>query len=220
MNLEQLDCGNKISPAFLIKFFNTYCCLSAPIGNDRPRTELYINSAVKELFKKYLDEADVANGYITPTKLVKIITSEFKAFNVREVSYPPILFEGRPRQYIPRPQKFDELQDAITNIYNLYVDYKGRLVQIDNEILELRAIWISLGLPSFTVDEQKRVLKVYGGDGDPECCICLDDNKDTIFEPCRHFACCARCSLQVNMCPICRSVILTRIPHNIQSDNI
>ena len=38
----------------------------------------------------------------------------------------------------------------------------------------------------------------------PKCCICLDEEIDTIFFPCRHACCCSKCFSKVSECPMCR----------------
>ena len=41
------------------------------------------------------------------------------------------------------------------------------------------------------------------------CCVCLDKQKNVLFEPCKHICCCIECSknLNPNICPICRKII-------------
>lgn len=69
-----------------------------------------------------------------------------------------------------------------------------------------------------------------------ECVLCFDEQKDTVFIPCGHLACCRsfvppllrgllrtsqsssrasfahRCSKQVSKCPICRKAITHTVP--------
>ena len=40
-----------------------------------------------------------------------------------------------------------------------------------------------------------------------ECCICMDNIKNVIFENCTHVACCKECSKKINKCPICQKKI-------------
>lgn len=42
------------------------------------------------------------------------------------------------------------------------------------------------------------------------CCICYEKEKDTVFVPCGHVACCLNCSYNVDICVICRSDITSR----------
>ena len=64
---------------------------------------------------------------------------------------------------------------------------------------------------SQSVDLQN--FKIYGDgdDEDPDCCICLDAEKDTAFFPCGHYYCCGTCAntlLAGGMpCPICRAKV-------------
>ena len=39
------------------------------------------------------------------------------------------------------------------------------------------------------------------------CKICYDRNRDTLFEPCLHLACCNNCSGHLFDCPICNAEI-------------
>lgn len=48
-----------------------------------------------------------------------------------------------------------------------------------------------------------------------ECIICMEFNKDIIFYPCKHYYCCKSCSKSINLCPICRSIIIFKIKDNI-----
>lgn len=46
-----------------------------------------------------------------------------------------------------------------------------------------------------------------------KCCICFENDKETIFKPCMHQACCTECAEKVksigNGCPVCRKPIHT-----------
>jgi len=44
-----------------------------------------------------------------------------------------------------------------------------------------------------------------------DCTICMDNDKNTIFYPCRHFYCCNNCSRSLKLCPICRTDIRMKI---------
>ena len=44
-------------------------------------------------------------------------------------------------------------------------------------------------------------------DNNMKCIICLTENKCFLFIPCKHLACCEKCSKKVKNCPICRSKI-------------
>ncbi|CAH1183755.1 unnamed protein product [Phaedon cochleariae] len=44
-----------------------------------------------------------------------------------------------------------------------------------------------------------------------ECVICLDIESEMIFVPCGHFCCCIQCSKPIGECPLCRSVIESKI---------
>ena len=40
-----------------------------------------------------------------------------------------------------------------------------------------------------------------------ECIICCENERDTLYMPCRHNAACMRCSKNLEKCPICKIVI-------------
>lgn len=39
------------------------------------------------------------------------------------------------------------------------------------------------------------------------CKICMEEDVEVIFYPCRHLVCCASCGTGIRECPICRSPI-------------
>jgi hypothetical protein len=52
-------------------------------------------------------------------------------------------------------------------------------------------------------------LKIYGDDGNTECCICLEDNQLlVILANCGHYCCCNGCAKNLKQCPLCRSNII------------
>lgn len=53
--------------------------------------------------------------------------------------------------------------------------------------------------------------KIFGDEHDSDCCICLDEQKDSAFFPCGHYYCCGTCAntllIKKMACPICRAKI-------------
>uniref|UniRef100_A0A914E458 RING-type domain-containing protein n=1 Tax=Acrobeloides nanus TaxID=290746 RepID=A0A914E458_9BILA len=47
--------------------------------------------------------------------------------------------------------------------------------------------------------------------GEPICCICMENNRDTILVPCGHHQFCNECAEKVKICPICRRAIEEKI---------
>ena len=45
------------------------------------------------------------------------------------------------------------------------------------------------------------------GEENQDCCICLENKKDVVFNPCGHYVCCTQCSSSLNICPLCRTKI-------------
>jgi len=44
------------------------------------------------------------------------------------------------------------------------------------------------------------------------CVVCLDKRVDTVFLECGHLACCKKCAIKLQTCPICRSPITRVVP--------
>ncbi|KAF4525773.1 hypothetical protein B566_EDAN002035 [Ephemera danica] len=42
--------------------------------------------------------------------------------------------------------------------------------------------------------------------GERECCICMNQLRNTAFQPCGH-RCCSMCAPQLSHCPMCRCPI-------------
>jgi hypothetical protein len=42
------------------------------------------------------------------------------------------------------------------------------------------------------------------------CVLCLNESRDTLLHPCRHFGLCGACATQVANCPVCRTRIVSR----------
>lgn len=95
------------------------------------------------------------------------------------------------------------------------------------EVKNIRLKWVVMGLASLKTEitedvnsqnnnkdknVKKQILKIYGGDDDPECCICMEKDKEAVFDPCGHYVCCYKCAediQHINMpCPICRQYFL------------
>lgn len=60
-------------------------------------------------------------------------------------------------------------------------------------------------------DEVKNMIdKVYNTeDESSECCICLCEEKDSVFNPCGHYVACESCTCELKKCPICRMEVLS-----------
>lgn len=72
---------------------------------------------------------------------------------------------------------------------------------------------------TFSLDEVKRYIEnlgvaekilprvIFGDDDEPECTICMDAKKDTVFSPCGHFVTCGGCAGNFDKCPMCRTKV-------------
>lgn len=47
---------------------------------------------------------------------------------------------------------------------------------------------------------------------DKLCCVCSDEKKNVMFEPCRHVSVCEACAPKIEMCPLCRQVPTRKVP--------
>lgn len=41
-------------------------------------------------------------------------------------------------------------------------------------------------------------------DGGMNCAVCYENDRDTVFIPCKHNVTCVKCSKLVKVCPVCR----------------
>eukprot|EP01065_Artemidia_motanka_P034880 TRINITY_DN42871_c0_g1_i1.p1 TRINITY_DN42871_c0_g1~~TRINITY_DN42871_c0_g1_i1.p1 ORF type:complete len:361 (+),score=109.39 TRINITY_DN42871_c0_g1_i1:65-1084(+) len=44
-----------------------------------------------------------------------------------------------------------------------------------------------------------------------QCCVCLDQDKDTVLMPCRHLCACIGCSQELKSCPLCRVEVTDKL---------
>lgn len=56
----------------------------------------------------------------------------------------------------------------------------------------------------------RKIATVFQDDGSDECCICMSEAKNVVFN-CGHLYTCKGCSTMVHNCPICRQRITMRI---------
>lgn len=54
---------------------------------------------------------------------------------------------------------------------------------------------------SAIIEENRRIKE------ERQCKICMDDDVSVVFFPCGHLACCPKCAVAVDKCPICRKDI-------------
>lgn len=55
---------------------------------------------------------------------------------------------------------------------------------------------------------------IYEDENNNECCICFENEKNSVFIPCGHYYCCMSCSKQIKKCPICRNSIFNFVNKN------
>ena len=74
-------------------------------------------------------------------------------------------------------------------------------------------------VPLSAANFQARAPEAESTVGAARCVICMEDDKDQLFLPCKHVCCCARCANAIalhrehakRICPMCRAPIETVI---------
>lgn len=202
MQLDELDYGNMISFAFLTKFFVSYLKL----GGLTEGRYLRLNASLRKLFRSACVAKNIDMDNFTYRDLQKVFIHDSKNLEgqIIRISNPNM---------IPKIHNIDHLETFLTHIIQ-------ELKKPDCDIETLKLEWIIRGLPNWVVVVLDDVddssveggrLKIYGGDGDPDCCVCMAVEKSAVFLPCRHMSCCGNCAHKIvvltNKCPICRSTI-------------
>jgi hypothetical protein len=201
MHLDDLKCGELVSPAFMIKFFGLYCKLGGMIDKG------YINMSpvLCELFREELKTTGIDPFAVKYTEFIKLLGikrgSNFMSPVQIAFQKPGVI--GRPGNIADLELKIDEIRKTLN---------EGKKEPgYDQLILDMRTVWICLGLPGWNGMKALKI-KVYGGDEDPECCVCMEKQKNQIFMPCKHMCCCSDCASSVirvqKKCPICRQAII------------
>lgn len=110
---------------------------------------------------------------------------------------------------------------------------EGMYYVVKSENIKLKGVYYSamgkdiITCATMNIDEVKRYITnldggivpkiIFGdGDGDNECIICMDNEKNTVFSPCGHYMTCHECSTQFTQCPICRA----KISHTLNRNEI
>jgi baculoviral IAP repeat-containing protein 7/8 len=93
------------------------------------------------------------------------------------------------------------------------MDYIGQVVKdkikFDNEAELILAAKVIQSSESKETDESISILSSNISE-ECVCKICLDKEREIIFDPCRHVVCCSGCAKKVERCPVCRSYILLK----------
>ena len=55
-------------------------------------------------------------------------------------------------------------------------------------------------------------MKMFQDEDEPLCSICMDKEKDIVFDPCLHFYTCSICAAKMKECPMCKTGITARVP--------
>lgn len=144
-----------------------------------------------------------------------------------------IFFKNTSLMFQFHKTSFDKLNKLESSFEKEFLKLKQKF---KNDVDNARLQWTVMGLTSLktievnsldvnnaSIDEKIVILKIYGGDEDLECCICLDNDKDVVFKPCGHYACCSECVswLQSNKkpCPLCRSYFIEVVHINEINNN-
>lgn len=103
------------------------------------------------------------------------------------IEYQILLHEDYLLQKIIRKAKTIFPEQLVIEAVNRQGDKSIVLNELYNEILDLQI--------RNSVNKQPNVLL---------CTICMDKERSTVFEPCRHLISCGSCATLIKQCPICR----------------
>jgi len=179
---------------------------------------------------KYIDLQKVLTFVIQKREKVTTSNKEINVFSSGTSTYFPII------PYPDHLDPLSDLLKEVTLIFREHqmrvrnLDKRQKIESMDDEtyqdeflrlearhkeeVTNVRLKWTVMGLTPLKMvvveneDGKKEMFKVYGGDDDSECCICLEEDKTHVFKPCGHYVCCGGCvELLQNAkqpCPICR----------------
>ncbi len=217
MHLDQLECGGLVSMAFCTKFITQYMKLGE-LFDPHFRTRIVFNNPLLDLFKNAMEIEKISEDGITYFDIQKLLKHHWSS--VRTVL-------PEKRRYcdnvIARPGNVDTLEDFLDDMRDKLNDTK-KLKKDPTYIETLKVMWIAMGLPGWkevtVVENGVKIIKikVYIGDDDPECIICMETLKSVVFMPCKHVCSCNNCAKAImkanGLCPICRAVISGSIKYD------
>ena len=90
---------------------------------------------------------------------------------------------------------------------------------VDDGLVTVSAEWTSASDAAIIVGDASKgqfpcdVQKVYdvGTTLQPECTVCLENEKSVVMWPCRHLCVCPECAIKLRKCPVCRSRVKKRL---------
>lgn len=89
---------------------------------------------------------------------------------------------------VSEPQNFNQSAATVTNNVK---NYTSDSTLNETEHLNVKEV----------IDENRRIKE------EKLCKICMDEEISVVFLPCGHLACCPKCSVPLDKCPICRKLI-------------
>jgi len=95
---------------------------------------------------------------------------------------------------------FSEEDEYLNNVYDVLYS-PNRVIIKDLKVIKLNDVSRDVSNDESDDMDDKPDMK---------CCVCLDKNKNIIFNDCGHVCVCETCSAKVSKCPICRKVIITK----------
>lgn len=208
MHLDQLNCGTMGTMAFCTKFVIIYMKLGGLVELNR----CTLNRPLLELFAEAMVREQIEPPTITYVQLQRLLKHHY----VLNLLGSPDPVANQPIGAISKPRNLKAVEEFLDKI-------RARIGTRDvppDVLEECKIQWLCTGLPGWKEEDVRMGeihiirLKVYGGDDDPECCICMDNVKTQVFLPCRHMCCCADCSQSIirtnQPCPICRANIINQ----------
>jgi hypothetical protein len=99
------------------------------------------------------------------------------------------------------------------------VGQKYSVKSSDIKLIQTRGKYFYSVKKNITILDETSVLdfqhiKIYEDTETIECIVCLENNKEIVFDPCGHFYTCSSCSNQLTKCPYCRKNITNKIDRN------
>lgn len=107
---------------------------------------------------------------------------------------------------LKRAKKDEETKARQAAAEKRVVEAKLAKAREDKQRLELRAEEELSRAEGALARANERAEALEEAADDKLCCICLDEHKSVMFEPCRHVSMCGACASQVDQCPLCKVV--------------
>ena len=99
-------------------------------------------------------------------------------------------------------EKINNLERQLSYLHKMYLNKNNQNINLKVQCNNLNIINNSL---KNDVDILKNDVEFFKKKY--ECCVCMNNPKNVILEPCYHFSICEECLKNFDKCPICRKNI-------------